>query len=228
MDKQLKDKIFDEMLKSALEKDLEQEAQNLPAEEELEPVQFSPEFEQKMKRLFQQQKKDKKQQGFRASKVAIAVAGILVFTTIAAMQVDAFRIPAKNLVIQVTEKYTAFDFKEQTSGTTTIPDDFKALFPTYSPGGFTMTEMEEGKIHLYVHYEKENEFYLLTIYKKLQDVSLDTEEAKVTEMMIHDNKAWLIEKKGKIHIFMVKGTVQYFLLGNIDKDMGIKIMESIK
>ncbi len=60
------------------------------------------------------------------------------------------------------------------------------------------------------------------------NVALDTEDAKATKIEINNCSVWIVEKNNKIQMLMVKGNIQYILLGNIKKEVGIEILESLK
>jgi hypothetical protein len=136
--KNLDDKIFDAMLDVAAEEILEErlnEWETLDAE----PHVFSPEFEQKMKRLLRQSAHEVRARKTRRvlRRVAAVAAIFMVAGFVLTMSVSAIRVKVLNTIIEYADTHYGINFGE-TAGESGV--NVAYVYPGYIPAGYETIE----------------------------------------------------------------------------------------
>lgn len=139
---------------------------------------------------------------FAAIVVAITV---LVFTSAFAISED-FRIVTRNLLISASEKYTEFrmDFEGQVSSNTHSSHSPGALFKrvdvNWMPEGF---QLHKNQYDHWAYFENEaGEWIQILTGSADTSIQLDTEDATVLDVTIHDLPAVVVEKGNQITILL--------------------------
>nr|WP_228846453.1 DUF4367 domain-containing protein [Clostridioides sp. ES-S-0173-01] len=174
----------------------------LPPDEELNHV-FSKRFERKMKKLIRQEKRNPfiKYTIIYLKRVAvvflIVVTGLFTIT----MSVDALRNQFIKIVIEIYEDLTEFIFSKDIQTDKEL--DFILKEPKYIPKGFKEVEKENTLQGIFIRYENKNGSEIRYRSNQIDSntVILDTEDAKVTDVMVNDYKAKYIIKDNSITIF---------------------------
>ncbi|WP_227845783.1 DUF4367 domain-containing protein [Clostridioides sp. ES-S-0145-01] len=174
----------------------------LPPDEELNHV-FSKRFERKMKKLIRQEKRNPfiKYTVIYLKRVVvvflIVVTGLFTIT----MSVDALRNQFIKIVIEIYEDLTEFIFSKDIQTDKEL--DFILKEPKYIPKGFKEVEKENTLQGIFIRYENKNSSEIRYRSNQIDSntVILDTEDAKVTDVMVNDYKAKYIIKDNSITIF---------------------------
>lgn len=236
-DKELKEKLLENLLEAAAADYLEEQAKLLVPDAELEePHQFSPAFEGEMERLLRQHKRQSRR-GWQRPIVKAAAAFLVCVTTatLVMTNVEAVRVPVLNLLINAKEKFTTVyieDGDESNVVLYEIPASIEERLPGYIPEGFAIVDcidLDDGDFS--VRYENQaKEYIIFGINYNIDFMSFDTEDAEVVELEILGRKTLvsISEKKDRIIMSMLDGNTLYDVTGNIDLKMGIKIMQSVK
>lgn len=241
MKQKLQDEMFEAMLRNAFQDHHEEET--LSPEEELrvmgvKPHQFSPEFERKMEKLIRKARRkewrEKHRKGIRQLAAMLAVVflagGILV------TQVDAFRVPVMNVIITIGERCSEIGLQEP-ERKQVVSGKYDDYLPQYILPGFCIESVtEEGNL-VRVHYVAEDEsgdFYSVTVAPIVRNSSssYDTENATITEILIQDYPAVLIEKLSQgepyTQIVWFPAGDEYHLSGYLLGEEAIQVLESVK
>lgn len=231
MNEDFKKKKSEYLLELALEEQLENDPEilNFKSEDELEtPHVFSKEHEKKMKEIFRAasraERKAKNRKYFQ--RMAAGVAIMLCLSGFTVMNVEAFRVPVVEFLLDISEKYSVLQEKNNAKMVTKNYQDFE---PTYVPSEFYVDTVEEDNSSFFIYYISDNkQWYRLTFYKETISTSIDTENADVQEINIDGNKAIYVKKDGVNHIVMYKKGTQYQLSGTISFEEICIILKSIK
>ena len=235
MKQELKNEMFDAMLRSAFQDYAKAAKPELETREELrargvELHAFSPEFEGKMKKLIRKTKRKawwrdhrKRIQHTAAMFVALIAAGGVLVT-----QVDAVRIPVVNFVISVSEKFSEIQIGSSGENSA-LSEKFQDYLPTYMPEGFVVESVEETENTFSVLYTNESGGqYSIDFYVSAAGGAIDTEEATVMEEKIHGYSALMIQKEDQIMVFWYPSGHEYIIAGTISKEDILSILNSIE
>lgn len=231
MNEDFKKKKSEYLLELALEEQLENDPEILKfkSEDELEtPHVFSKEHEKKMKEIFRAasraERRTKNRKYFQRMAAGIAV--MLCLSGFTVMNVEAFRVPVVEFLLDISEKYTLL---QPDTNSQTLTKNFQIYEPTYVPVGFQVNKFLEFENRFQIEYINEKQlWYELTFCQNSRPLSIDTEDTSIENITINEYKAIMKEKKGVIHIIMYKEDSYYELIGTVSYDDSIKILESIK
>lgn len=219
---------FEAMLKLALEEQLQlEEPILLPDDKGKKGHDFSWKFRRKVKQLKRKTKEGRAERSRKMQNgIAAAVVMVLLGTALA-FNVDAFKIPAYNLIMQVKDDYSSVNWLESAEEVA-VPEEFAEFMPDYVPKGFRLAYARVVLDSCYLRYESGNMFYGLDIYIHGQEVFLDTEEAG-TELIPGDtDKIIEVEKGDLIQLSILKKEILYTISGNIEQKEEVMILKSIK
>lgn len=231
MNEDFKKKKSAYLLELALEEQLENDPEILKfkSEDELEtPHVFSKEHEKKMKEIFRAasraERRTKNRKYFQRMAAGIAV--MLCLSGFTVMNVEAFRVPVVEFLLDISEKYTLL---QPDTNSQTLTKNFQIYEPTYVPVGFQVVELSEIEDRFSIDYSTEEQlWYTLIFCYNSRPLSIDTENTSLETYTINGNKAVIIEKNGILNIIMYSGNSYYELMGNISYDEANKILKSIK
>ena len=235
MKHELKEKLFEEMLQSALKEHTKNDASELKTEDELlkegtVPHRFSPDFERKMKRLIGKERRSlwRKLHRKMLQRIAVCTAFAVLVGGTAVMKVDALRVPIFNFFMSLGEKYSVIHIQD-TEKPTGISKELNEYLPAYIPEGFFESFVLEDTNSFTIEYKNKDESSLiLAFWKTAQGGAVDTEDSIVTEFKIRDYPAYSIQKGERIILIWMPNGHEYNITGNIGKDETIRILESIK
>ena len=241
MKQELKNEMFEAMLRSAFQDHAKTAEPELETREELQAQgvelhSFSPEFEGKMKKLIKKTKRkawwsDHRKRVQRTAAmfaVLIAAGGVLV------TQVDAVRIPVMSFIISVNEKFS--EIQIGSSGENSVlSEKFQDYLPTYLPEGFVVENVNEERNSVEVQYVKEDGsgyFFVLTISPASKGGAYDTENATIREISIQGYPAVLIEKVKDgteyTQLIWVPKNGEYHIAGYLPAEEAVQMLESVQ
>lgn len=191
----------------------------LPPEGELPDIPTSPRFQRRMKALIRRADRPGWAKAAlrcaRQAAVILLVCGTLTFSGLMVTS-QAFRAQVLEVLVQVYEEITNFRFSAEGETDRTAGD----FVLTYLPQGMEETVLERDSSEYYVCFE-DRDGNMLEIHhsiftsKSAGNLGLDTEDAEIEYMPIHDSTAMVISKKGVVTIFWTEDNCYYLLAGTI-------------
>lgn len=199
-----------------------------------------PEFDQKIKKfiIWHDRRRTLKNIGKKTvkflPKVAIFLFILIGSFTIVVASVQALRVKALNVVLNIYDQYTSVQMRDDNNEQTKmsddqIPHDWNGYVPNYVPYDFKVVKTEKRDMLEAIYYTNEKgQTIEFTQYRSSNtDLRLDTENATVQNILIHNSDTLLIEKEGLISIVW-KEDYLFSLIGEADKSELIKMAESIE
>lgn len=166
----------------------------------------------------------------RRAAIILIVIG-LAFTTIT-MNVDAFRVRLLNMIIETTKQFLVVEFKENYNidYMEEFPSDWKDYYyPTILPESFSFKSAFAANNTKYIIFTdgQDNELHFVqgTV---TADFQFDSENGSVFDVDINDNEGIIIEKDGLSIITWHNNYNSFYLQGNLEKSILLKIAESIE
>lgn len=224
-----KAKKNDYLLELALEAQLEQDEKIKEYSSNQYIHNFSDEHKRKMRELFVVAEKKERavRRNQRLARMIASIIVILFVSTITIANVEAFRIPVLNLFLRLKEDSTMMGVDNNKNYNVT--EKFNENEPQYMPEGFSIKNVQETQDTYMIDYSQENgQWYSISFIKNASSVAVDTENAKVEQFDQGGRSFSIIKKDEKVQVVMYKDLEQYQLLGNIDGDLMIEILLSIK
>lgn len=167
----------------------------------------------------------------RLKRIAAVFAIIILANSLLMMRVDAYRIIVLNMFLDTKEKFTQMTNQETTSYQVDLllPDDWRSYFyPTYVPVGYTLANIDTHKDIKTMQFTSDNNqaFFIIQSQSALEH-QLDTENARVIDVIINDHQGKLILKDDRTLITWNVGEKNILVAGPIDKSTILKIAESM-
>ena len=226
---ELKDRVFEEMLRLAAQHRAEELAQELPLDSDIiHRHAFSDEFEDEIRKMISQHKRDKnpgKYRGFLAKTAAILIA----VTWLLMAKVDAVRLPVMNFYLDVYEKFSKIIVEDGISPSARLPQRKDLYLPAYIPHEYEVIDViDEPEVYIVTYADDEGNTIVFKQSDNIKGISIDTEDSEVLEMEIHGNNAIVAIKEEQIIALMITPEKAFFLTTHLDLATTIQIMESIK
>lgn len=206
---------------------------------------FTPEFDRKMKKLIASCNRKNLLKNLRRKivkflpKAAVFLLVIIGSLTIVVASVQALRVKALNLFLNIQEKYTDVQMKEENPNQTEqqqqiapyeqkIPSNWNGYVPEYVPKGFKVVGTEENTVSKSIQYadDKGNTIRFTQYLNSDTDLRIDTEDATLQHISIHNSKALLAEKNGRASIIW-QNEYLFYIIGHIEKSEIVKMAESL-
>ena len=230
----ISDKDFDKLISVAMSQVPDDDDIELKTDDELRSEgnsahEFSPAFEKQMKKLIRESQKKQfptyRAKGFR-SKIRIAILVAVLVCAATMFSVGAFRTSIANFFFDLEGESSNVQFGDVAES---ISTEFNKYLPTYSPEGFFVeTVQETPKKSIYIQFSNgNNEFYDLQCNIDVSNVSVDTEDGKITKTKINNADVTISERESRITAVYTVNDIFYSIIGNIPQEEIIKIMESI-
>jgi hypothetical protein len=167
-----------------------------------------------------------------ARKAAIILLFIVGFNYILIANVEAYRLRFLNSFIFIRDKFTQIDIqKDKVVDESNIPKDWSGLYYlSYLPTGYYL-DSANSTLAFQMLYYKNSEGNLLTFqqYNAATTQQVDSEDGKVTNIVINEEEAILIEKEDKVIINWIQEEKAFYLeAGNLEIKEMIKTAENIK
>lgn len=207
-DREMVDKIFETMVHEALEEveqeDTYQSCDNFDFE-------FSEQHKEKMKKIFDREKKKIwiRKFGKSMQRVAAGLLVVILVSGVAVMSVSAWRVKFLNFI---------FDTQQTNTEITTNEDVNQATYNTdlvslnYIPEGFSLEKQMITEALTYLKFSDPVNDFTITITPLEGKISLDTESAYCEKIDINDNEA----------LYSETDTEKILVIENIDKIITIR------
>lgn len=204
----------------------------LPTDEELSHITFSEEFEKKMQKLINRQKKFYftwfNTVGKRVAAIILVI--LLSFATIT-FSVKALREPVIRFFVETFEKFSNVIFVNEKSEQDIIVDfTFEKVIPTYFPEGYEFESDFEFDDAYQATYANSSNSVIIYSQQINADLILqaNTENVTYQDITINDYPAIYYFNKGTGTVILSDEKYVFTVEGTIEKEELIKIAESIK
>jgi len=166
----------------------------------------------------------------RAAVVILFIIGINYFLI---TTVEAYRIQFFKAVVSIQESFTQIDYESNNPGS--VPDLSDAwigmYYFSYLPKGYTLTENDMNKYMAELKYmDEDGNLIVLQQYFENSSLIMNSEEGIVTNIIINNEKATLVEKGSNLKIvsWLQYDRAFYLLTYNTKLPEIVKMAESIK
>lgn len=224
------DKLFDALLKIAVEEALEQEMEEMPSCEELnKQYKPSPSLNKKIRKKISQHRFKEKASSWKkaAVKIAACSAIVMVFSSVVLLSVEASRNYIFNAVIKWQEDYFSIQHIENNIS------DIKIFEPTYLPKGFIEVSSNIMGDIIKITYENENGIKITFKQSPSQSTHIlaDHENKKYAVIKINGKEAYLFsateDDKNNAVLWESDGII-FIIISEIESAELILIAESVK
>ena len=204
----------------------------LPSNEELSYITFTKEFEEKMEKLIERERKFYFYWINTASKrVAIVILAIIISLTSITFSVKAIREPVIRFVVETFQKFSNVIFTNDKSEDNILLDDnftLEIVKPNYIPDGYIL-ESEYNDIMGYqaMYVNNDSSIMYMQLVNDESVVQANTENVTYENIIINGLDAISYYNKGVNTIILSTNKYVYTVEGSISKDILIKIAESI-
>lgn len=203
----------------------------IPSNEELSYITFTKDFEEKMQKLIESERKFYFYWVNTVRKrVAIIILAIIISLTSATFGVKAIREPVIRFIIETFEKFANIIFVNEEPETLTDDFIFEKETLSYIPEGFVLeTEIDNGTIYqvLYTNTEVNSTLMYIQQINDNSTMQLNTENVTYENMTINGNQAIFYSNLGTQTIVFSNNKYVYTIATTESKEELIKIAESI-
>ena len=220
-----------EILRKAFDIIAREEAKSLPTPEECTHITFSEEFEQKMQKLINKEKKPYYYLINTVGKrVACVIIAVLLALTSVTFGVKAIREAVIDFFVETFEKFSIVGFKDEDISSKL--DYIETYYtPTYIPEGYELKKDEKILTYRRMHFMSGND-YIEFRQNTLQLLStyIDTEDCDTESVLVSGHKGFYSNKDGTALLYWNDCNYSYYIRFDsvIEKQEIIKMAESIK
>lgn len=205
----------------------------LPTDEELSGITFSEEFERKMQKLINRQKKFYYYWFNTVGKrVAAIILVLLLSLTTITFSVKALREPVIRFIVETYEKFSSIVFVNDKSEEDTIIDfTFEKVNPAYIPSGYVKdSEMDAVSIYQarYFNSDRTSTFLYMQAINDEGIIQANTEGIIYENIRINNIDGVIYSNKGNNTVIFNTDEYVFTIIGTISKEELVKIAESIK
>lgn len=223
----------DELLRMALEDHILQAEPELKKKDELQKDgdlhKFSPEFEERFENMLRESQNKKKTKNRKRLFMRIAACFLLVVGvgTVTIASVDAIRVPFMSFILSIGQESGEMVGDEENH--IPVSEQYINSYPTYIPEGFYMVAYTEYDNGYSASYQSESmQYFQLDYYENSKTFSFDAEDSDVEETMIHDSKAAVSSRDGRVVVTWPTPDYNFILAGNLPKDEALEILNSVQ
>lgn len=222
------DKILDALTDEAVSIVDSMPDKDIPEER---PVEFSGDLEQKIQRIFDDERRRVRRRGKRryVKRICICAAVITALLAAAVMSVGALRNAVIEMIFHTTDVGTEIRFVAAPAPDEPVDPENKAQFG-YLPEGFALVKEDiKGRMENYT-FENGEQYFRVGIAQITDGAAagIDTEDARVEYMMINGWQAIYSEKPEVQILFWADDVYSYCISGNIGKDEIVQIAQNLK
>jgi len=223
-DNKVVEKVFEILLNEAALLADEHIEENLYVSED--DIEFSKEHENKMKKIFKNERRKIFLKKFYkySKRVACVFIVFIIISGITVFSVNAWRIKFLNYVLEIGKPNTDYEFGD-TQGGFYSNDDI--LFE-YIPKGFELTKNLSNESSIYLKFKNDNLYFTLTLNNIDGKSSIDTENGLVQNLNINRCEAFYSTNNNINALIWHNDKFSFKIIGNISKDEIIRIAENIK
>ena len=226
-DKELKEKIFEDLLRYATQEASRELAEEMP---EIENVEFSARHNLMMKKLINTHRRKERLKSVRviARRVAAVAAIFVIIAGVSVASVQAWRVRFLNFVMSFNSNNTEIRYEENQTNSDlyTIGD----IIIEYIPDGFNLTGSNNADDYISLEFTNGDNYFDICARNINSNtaINLDTENSTASKIKINGMEALLVEKGGEVSLNWRTNNHSITLTGNLSKDEIIKIAENLK
>ncbi len=208
----------------------QQWCEELPTDEELADITFSPTLQEKMRRLLRRQRC-----GFyvlfgtAGRRVASVLVMLLVSMTIATVSVKALREPVVRFITEVFETFTSILFVNDEP--TAADVQLEAVEPAYIPEGYVVErQSSDGKtLYKIAYYNADAESRLLYTQRRDKDgaLGINTENIEYHIVKVNELDGIAYSQKNSTAVMLVYGEYTFTVKGPLAEEELLRIAASI-
>lgn len=218
------EKIVDKVLDTLID-EASAEAYRKEADYNAPEVDFSPEHERNMQKLF---KNERRKYNLRraysvAGKVACILLVVVVAMSVAIYSVEAWRIKFLNFFYDKDAPNTVIRFTETEHNS--YSNDMVDI--SYIPEGFGLKTDRSGINNLFLNFENDDDFFQVNINKTDLKSIINTEKGTLENIRINGFDGVYATSTKTNTLLWHSGIYTYRIFSNLGKDELIKIAESI-
>ena len=223
-DREMVDKIFETMVHEALEEVEQEDA--YPSCDNFD-FEFSEQHKEKMKKIFDREKKKIwiRKFGKSMQRVAAGLLVVILVSGVAVMSVSAWRVKFLNFIFDTKQTNTEITTNEDTNQATYNTDLFSLH---YIPEGFSLEKQMIAEDLTYLKFSDSVNDFIISITPLEGKVSLDTENAYCEKININDNEA-LYSETDTENILVIENREEIISIkSSLKRDEIIKIAQNLK
>lgn len=204
----------------------------LPTDEELSDITFSPSFEERMRLLLRRQKYGYYVLFGTAWRSAASVlVAILVSMSIATFSVRALREPVVRFITEVFETFTNVLFVDDEPASPQNDMDMKTVVPAYIPEGYAVQlhTSSDKMIYRVVYYNADTSQRIYYIQSRNNSglLTADTEDVIIHSVNIGAVSGIAYQNKSSFNVVFAYGEYTYSVSGPLSEEELLRIAESI-
>ena len=217
------EEALDLMINAAVKIVHEKESETLA---QIEPIQFSSEHENRMKKLFDKINHKRKQSVFMlySKRIACVLLVLFMLAGVSICSVNAWRTKFLNFFFDKNNPNSDFNYSALEG--THYSDDNISL--EYIPWGFEVKKCNVSDESIIVYFEKDALFFEVNINELYLHSNIDTENATVDDIEINGYKGILVIKAGLTQVLWCDDEFTFYVAGNISKEELLKISKNFK
>ena len=235
---EMEDRIFEVMLKAAVEENFQKELQQLPKEEDLtDDYELSEAAKEKIGRAIRKayRRSAWRRAGKVAKRAAVVLAVIIPVSLGSLLSVEASRNAIFNALLNWRSNYADIQYQDKgiSSGKASSASGISVMQPQYLPEGFMeVNETGNGQVNV-VEYQNSSGKKIIFQQRPLKDeraTGVDTEHTTLKEVTVNGRKASLFvadSKGGNSYLAWDNRIYSFLLISTIDPEELVKIAESV-
>mgnify|MGYP003303261871 CR=1 FL=1 len=205
----------------------------IPSNEELSYITFTKDFEEKMQKLIESERK------FYfywintvRKRVAIIILAIIISLTSVTFGVKAIREPVIRFIVETFEKFSNVVFVgDKSEEDEEIYYNFETINPSYIPNGYVLdSNFEQETVYQAVYINEQTSLMFMYMQAINNDgiLQANTENVVYENILVNDYPAIYYFNKGTNTIILSGEKYIFTIEGTIEKEELIKIAESIE
>ena len=166
-----------------------------------------------------------------SKRVAMILLVIIVASAVVTMSVEACRIRFFNMITETHKQFSSVKFKEDDNVEyiDELPVEWEDFYyPMILPQGYELKrafDANRTKYIVFINSEMEELYFVQGLITS--DFQLDSENGYVMEVEVNGMEGLIIEKEGRNIINWHDNNHSYYIQGNVEKSMIMKIAESV-
>ena len=160
-----------------------------------------------------------------ACKAAVVLAAVLMISVTSAFAtMQMIRVGILKLDIQAYDNRTEFQLM-QTGKAMEVPEGWTGVFyPAYIPDGFVFSHLDAGEA---VYFDASGNRLEFSEETYGTSIAIDTEDAQVSTVYLHDTTATVVEKNGQSSVIWAEHNRLFILHLFEDRETAIEIANSV-
>ncbi|MDD4753081.1 MAG: DUF4367 domain-containing protein [Desulfitobacteriaceae bacterium] len=167
-----------------------------------------------------------------SKRIAAIIIVIFIVSAVLPMCVEAYRIHFFNMIIETSKQFSSVKLEKNynTDYLDELPSEWNDYYyPTILPEGYNLKNAFDanGTIYIIFSDHKNNELRFVQ-GSVTADFQLDSEKGQIFEININGMKGLIIEKDSLNIINWHNNNKNFYIQGNLDKSILLKVVESIE